>query len=899
MQPDKFTPTACISQSYNNIYVGSNPEIYQPSKHAQFFTTIKAVHHPCINSFSSFQNHQPTLSRNNFVQQYFDTLNIKNEQQCTALTGINIQQVEQLFNQDWPNFTHQLLKKDFLDDKAVWTLFNAYSKSKWNMYDNQKIYSKQIADELKKRSHIQQQKIVRDQKSFENKCSQQKQLVEHIFGCNSQSVRQIIEHAVQQKVPQHQFVMQVSNHLSHSYTNEFGLLPQLHQTDRAQALGFDEQPIPQHLQNKANAFLALRQTSNLDQTTQFLAEQGLDAIASCMNEQDQTTQEIYAQHADQIYKTIQSDNYHGGNIDLECNPNMNQEIKSLHREFSEITNPDKLIEQRQQALEQTIQSPNTTYKPEKIQADVIGFIRAQGLDEKLLFNYQHNPIQHQICHEALEVIQSSLAITHGSHLQSLQHSVKLFHRAIAKVSQQSLLCNRVGQIHDALESLDLGWILTEYGPDILAGACDSLLAPIQLAAAAGSEAYHVATHPLESLQAAYHGLTALGSAIKVVNDLPYQACKSSCSYFATHNLDQIKDDAQQCKNVGIELMGQCAQQGYEIIKATDPHQAVRTGSCIATSCYIAPVVQAQAVTSVATFTKSVQPALVANLSTLKTASTILLIKAEEKSKFFTSYAQTFFKEINKQCNLLLQEFVKQPKKNLITSTGTTINPSTKEKIINTLKKIIPARASPCKQSFVFYNNSTELMPGLEKFLKFSQVERFAKYTDNFKNTSILEPYQILYLNRMNWFIQELERQGVFAYLKAQKISIPLEGKLIKIKDWNLIHTFLGDIFTKSNNFGGGVHVKNYLTKDLYRFFQKNLTQAVGHPDPKGGYNTHKTFFHGNKSFINIVKDGVERLKKTTELDIFQKDGATDITIFSKSSSKSKIQYFLNPLDSSS
>lgn len=641
--------------------------------------------------------------------------------------------------------------------------------------------------------------------------------------------------------------------------------------------------------------------------TKLLAQQGLESIAY------ETNNPAYQQHAQKLYDMLTTQKYPAGQIVFEKNSHAQKEIQQLfdrYDQFMNINDPDSIINQRHQALQEIINNPTATTLI-IIPNQIIGFLSAHGLDQQMIFDYEQTTVQGQISHEVIQIITQLLQINHHNPCPTIGRCLKSLHRAIAQVSQQTLLSNRLEKYLDAFESADLGWMLISYGPDMIAGACDAIIAPIHLAAQIGTAVtvvgYQTVTHPIDSLQKACNGLVLITGATRKIGQTLYDNVQNGTNYVVTHDPKQWYDDARRLCKRSIDIVSDVASQAHDYITTTDPHQAIRCATSLSVGYFILPLAQARAATAVNTFAQTVRSPLLTKVYATQTSIASIIARTIQQTKRISNQSRQKLAQLTKQIEEIIHDLAPQPSLavqttcgELITNTSPSVIQATKDQLFlfaqnmkEKAKSIVPILTF---DNFAKYNRHDIILPEVIASKGIKQIEYWREITKNFTDLGTLQDYHKLYLNYAYYMHHTLEpfRKQV----QSLGLSFYHEGQLYKIKDIDLVHVFLGDMRSGKYKLGGIHHVSE-VTKNMYFMKLKNIHNKIQNVElfrkNKGirvGSNKTSTMFIEEWDIPTCIKVSIEILKKQ-KLQTRQKGKA--ISILGDTTCGTVIEFIYNPI----
>lgn len=900
-----------------------DPNIHQPS----LGMSMLPVNSYNLSSPVSFQSQN--LSSNSYAQKTLNKLGIINRDNCIQVTHMTPMEIDIMYSQNMYQVRNDVLKDSTLPDEVVWALFEGYVDSLSylrKIVDGNDIkrmrteITERLDDRHQKQLIAQQSQIKQQAQQAEQQRILQKNIIQkqneynQLFGCSNVLSNATIAKAVEHnQTSDHQLLPQILPNLISTHGSKQGLLPTFAQSNRAQLLHDNNTVIPNEVKVAANYFFAAIQNNQTDQTTTFIAQQGLESIISTTSQTNPELQQALNSHAQQLYQALLDQDYQKGLLHLPTNPNMHQELQTLqtaYQDFYEGNDSDYILSQRYTAIQTTLQNPELTATL-TLPADVAGFMQVHGLSDSILINYEQNAIQQQISNETIQIIQTVLQIksTNPTVLSAAQVSVRLLQVAVGQVSQQTLLYNKLGEFAKALESVDLGWILAEYGPDMITGAFDSLVLPVQFAAGAVCIAAQAAAHPLQALQTAANALCIIGDGLQTVGKTLYQGALQTGSYVINTNPSCWYDDAGNLCKRSIDMAYDVSNQATDYIKTCDPHHVVRNISSLASGIYIAPLVSARAGLAVSAFTNSVRQPLLEKVTAQQTACAAIFAKGMEQARQFSYKARDFLQNVIQKAESTIQELLPQTELAAHTPDGTLIKfqqstsffqkvtdqlfllaEKTKDSIQNTVRSL-PLFSS---ESFSKYDRSDIIVPGLEKLIGIRQLEAWRDITKNFTDIGSTESYHRLYFNYIHWLNKEL--QPIQNHFKSLNLSFKHGGRMHQILDVDLLHVFLGDIIPSARKISG-MHYLSPWAKNLYNFeltnskdsfvkkvniFRKNNGIAVGQAKPS-------TLFPKSWSMQKCVDKGIEALGNITDIWIVR----NELIIFGKANCGFKIQMKYN------
>lgn len=618
-------------------------------------------------------NQFPNLSKHKYTNRALQALDISDSADCQMIVHMSTNELEQMFRSDWPHFMKKLLHDSTINDDVIWTLFNHYATSKFQYWNQDDIvqYRKELEYVIEKRKKLREW-----QQSIESEKIQSKQKeVCQRFGCSTKYCNALIAQSVQSKTIQdHDVLPKILPHLIQHHANVHGLLPAFANDARATVLNFNNQTIPQKLQVPANYFFAVIQNRNTDQMATFIAQQGLESIAQTAQDNN-PEKEIFANHAEQLYQLLLKRQSPQETISFEPNPMMLQEIQNLetlYQDFYDHDDPENILSLRYESIQTTIQSPNQTQQV-PVPSDVAGFMYAHGIPQSIFVSYQQNAVQQQITYETICIIQQAIQAESVTPCIMIGRSIRLLHQAVGQVSQQTLLYNRLGKIANAFESADIGWCLVTYGPDMIAGTFDAVIAPMQLAGVFALGAGQAITHPLETLQMIANGCNTICDATQTIGKKLYRGAQATGHYFINHNPYDWYDDAGNLRRRSIDIVYDVKDQATDYIATVDSHQAVRAATSFGVGWFMMPVVQARAGASIAAFTQSIKEPLLEKTNALQIACAAILTKGKQQGKALSFAARNKIQQVIKATDELIGNLLPQPELAACTPCGDIIN----------------------------------------------------------------------------------------------------------------------------------------------------------------------------------------------------------------------------------
>lgn len=459
-----------------------------------------------------------------------------------------------------------------------------------------------------------------------------------------------------------------------------------------------------------------------------------------------------------------------------------------------------------------------------VPVNIQAFMQAYGLDHNLLTGYNHTAVQKEITLETMTILQKALQVEYVTPVVMLGRSVRLLRNAITQISQQALLYNRLGQIANAFESVDLGWTLVEYGPDMISGVFDCVLVPLECSATAALYLGKTIAHPLKTAEMIRNGVCFVFDSMQSIGKKLYDGAQTTQQYIISHNPQEWYNDAGNLCTRSIDLMGDITNQAYDYLQTVDNHTLAKNLSSLGCVYFIMPLMQARTATAVSSFTHSIRVPLLEKTQAFKTASVTTLVKGMQKSKQLGYQAREKLTNLIKQADDIIQDLLPQTELVAHTPTGDIIKIAPGVTPIQKIKdqlfllsEYVKEKANTIltplyKKDFDYFNRSDIILPEVINSSGIRQIDAWKEATNKFKDLENLHDYHKLYLNYTYYLHHELE--PLRKKIQGLNLSFYHGGKIRSIKDIDLLHVFLGDI-SPYNQKISGIHQLSRLTRNLY------------------------------------------------------------------------------------